>query len=413
VGGTFITSYPAGGVERLSGAVEVADGDLIAVGNTTSPESKGMTGLLVRTDATGNVKWARHTVDSGAPNMSIALEGVFRLDDATIIAVGYRGTRSLIVALDLDGAVQWVRTFGSYEAWLRRGVRTPDGGFVVVGAQLLEQSFGSDALVTKFTADGELVWSRTIAGPLADSFADVAVGTDGSVYAVGTSAVPGTMLDGLIVKLDAVGQPVWTKKWVGAGLDGFNGVATTADGSLVLSASSEPVGADDKGTASVLGITADGALAWAFTASGVGRFSSIAPATDGTVFVAGEASSGTVSGAFFARVSPRGSAMWGRRWDALDGSAIRALIRRQQGGLVAVGSAITGATEQAFMMRLTELGSAAVACDPLAAATPTFGAAAPAFQPATLKSPPGGAANLLALRTLGTAPDVAPPPTCR
>lgn len=152
-----------------------------------------------------------------------------------------------VARLSAAGAINWsVRLTGTYSDSTRSRVAvaetkalmpTPDGGFVVLSRDVLNLYYA-----TKINADGQVVWTRTLAsaatGPRAQLTADaLGVAPDGSLLVVGTYyealsylAVTKLSKDGYIV-----GQ--WRIKFADAGLAAqpvIHRVLNRSDGGFLL-----------------------------------------------------------------------------------------------------------------------------------------------------------------------------------
>ena len=245
---------------------------------------------------------------------------------ATANTEGGRGNGAA-VALDASGASYVVGTFQET---------------MTVGAQTLTAE-GEDAFVIRFDAAGEPDWAVQIGGPGRDVGADVAVGPDGAVYAVGlfdgTASAGGTSItsagssDAFVVQLTAAGGVAWARALGGPAFDTGAGVAASDAGVFVTGGFVETT--DIGGTALTSAgsgdlylarLTPAGAVTWAVQAGGpgsdlalglaahadgsaalVGRFEETAGFGDLSVTSAG------AGDAFVARYDADGQALWAAR----------------------------------------------------------------------------------------------------
>ncbi len=211
------------------------------------------------------------------------------------------------------------RTWGGPDFDLGAGVAlASDGSIYLAGST---HSFGAgdeDIFLVKFAADGSLVWQRTFgtAGQpnlAADEFASgVAVGPDGSVYIAGTSADS----HALLVKFSPDGNLIWQTTWGGANTEFANGVAVASDGNIYLAGftTSFGVGFDN---AFLVKFAPGGSLIWQRTWGGsFSEFGNgLAVASDGSVYVAGEASSFRGNDAFLLKFTSDGTLVWQTDWN--------------------------------------------------------------------------------------------------
>jgi hypothetical protein len=164
-------------------------------------------------------------------------------------------THALFVAVfDSSGEHLWSKGFaaGETEAPFGAGTFDRDGNLIVGGGFQDSIHFGDrarpsagdvDGFVAKLSPDGVLFWAETFGGPGPDAFFEVKVDDLGQVVLGGgfneTAAFGGDPLesaggwDALLVKLDADGQHVWSRRFGGSGLDVILGVGLDVAGTVV------------------------------------------------------------------------------------------------------------------------------------------------------------------------------------
>jgi hypothetical protein len=111
-----------------------------------------------------------------------------------------------------------------------------NGDVVSVGWQ---SSSSYDALITKFSKDGQLLWSNKIQGVGNDFFQTAMITNDGNILCFGTTS--SNDLNGfrggndiLITKFDQQGNIIWTKCHGGSLNEGFFDVVKTYDGNAIM-----------------------------------------------------------------------------------------------------------------------------------------------------------------------------------
>ena len=219
-------------------------------------------------------------------------------------------TLSLQPAAGITPVIQWAQSLGgeSYDSF--RGVAvTSDGSMVAVGfTQSTGGGFGMTngagaAMIAMFDSQGNNEWAKAISELAYGDFESVAIGADGSIYAVG-SAVPAGMDPqvaedsfGLVVKLTPTGDVVWKKTFGGDGQDQFLHVVDMGSGLIVVGQTASTHG-DMPAThgdmdALVASISYDGDLVWAKTYGGTSSdcFNSATAGPDGTIIAVGASAS--------------------------------------------------------------------------------------------------------------------------
>ncbi len=101
-----------------------------------------------------------------------------------------------------------------------------------------------NTFAAKYAPDGSLLWAQRLGGNNANSGPEIAAGSDGSVYVVGsfenTAEIGSFTLtslgddDAYVTKLDADGNIVWAKSFGGTGDDWGNGVAVDGVGNVYM-----------------------------------------------------------------------------------------------------------------------------------------------------------------------------------
>ncbi len=221
-----------GHADTPTDAIETSDGSIVAVGWTQSFGITPYAGWAVKISAAGELLWQK-AMGTDAPSQ---LNGVIEDASGNLILVGVKSTSpsyddAWIVSLSPDGAtVNWQKLIGgtSSSEGATHAALTSDGSIMVSGYTPTASMEGS-ILVMKLTGAGDLTWTRMI--PVGGSIAQghlLAVTHDGGVILPGYEAT-GSMIDGLLVKLDGDGEVAW-RVYVGAeGSDRLAHVTETTD----------------------------------------------------------------------------------------------------------------------------------------------------------------------------------------
>jgi hypothetical protein len=189
---------------------------------------------------------------------------------------------------------KWQRAIGSAEEDNFYGVvHTQDGGFVAAGHTSGWSAGGTDALLAKVDACGNLMWAKNYGGSKDDLFWGVNTTADGGYIAVGASkSWAGTY----VVKTDALGNVQWQNVYGGGGFDFGRRIIQLKDGGYVFITEqytySSQVGKTHKAT--ITKVDSAGALVWVHTYGGGDSVDSegdapfeIVEMDDGTLMVAG------------------------------------------------------------------------------------------------------------------------------
>lgn len=199
-----------------------ADGGFVIAGYSASFGGGGWDVYVIRTDWRGQTLWSR---TYGTPGQTDAALCVQQTDDGGFVVALQEGIGDLL-RLNADGDSLWVGDYGIQAAAVRQ---TADGGFIVAG-----DSMGTCCLV-KTDPRGALLWRHAYpSGEFSRAFAVVEVDDGG--YATGGCAwsVAGSW-DYHIVRAAQNGNPLWERTY-GRLLQEDEGwaICETEDGGFVI-----------------------------------------------------------------------------------------------------------------------------------------------------------------------------------
>ena len=227
--------YGGPGDQRCWGLSQTEDGGYLLAAQTDAGGG-GWDAYLVRTDASGSVRWAR-TV--GGPGDERVFDVEATPDGGAVLA----GTRSsepggerdaYLLRVGAGGEVLWERSYGVPGDDVGHGVvTTADGGFLLTGYGPPPQGGSNDVRLIRTDAGGRVLWERRAGGPSDDRAMMSARTRDGGFLAVGYTLATGGW-DAYAVRVDAEGSVAWTRTFGGAGNDrGVMGLETP-DGGFVI-----------------------------------------------------------------------------------------------------------------------------------------------------------------------------------
>ncbi len=163
-----------------------------------------------------------------------------------------------------DGIVLWTRDLGEGDA-VRAVAADGTSLYAATGPAVELTGTGNRdvAVVTRFTPDGDVVWTRQLDDPTGVDVAALAVAADGGVIATGRSGS-----DAFVARWDAEGNRLWTTPIARAGfLSAGQAIAIAGDGSVAVAGASsgpeQPVpGAAWDDDVLVAALDATGAIRW-------------------------------------------------------------------------------------------------------------------------------------------------------
>lgn len=276
----------------------------------------------------------------------------------------------------------------------------PDGGLVLLGVfcgtadldpgpgvELASSAGEQDVFVVRLGPSRELLWARTLGGPLDDEPLGLATAPDGAVVVAALlrgepDVDPGPAVDlraageggrTAVVRLGADGSTEWARLFEGPSELTVAGLALSTDGSTIVAGAFEGTVDVDPGPAvatrtarggpdaALLWLDREGRLLRDRVLSGFGDEAAraVALAPDGSVRVAGVFSSiidldpaetDLVTGAgqdrqvssgrgdvFVASLDPEGRALWGRRLGGAGDESVEGLVALESGALLVAG----------------------------------------------------------------------------
>ena len=184
----------------------------------------------------------------------------------------------------------WTRAYGGTgDEWARDIIQTEDGGYVIAGFTSSFGSGGNDAQVLKIDSGGDLVWSTIIGGPAEDRVYVLDETNDGGYIAAGRTHSFGVgEADFYLVKLNSLGDTLWTSTYGGTGMERAYAVQQTTDGGYILAGYTASFGAGLEDFYLVK-TDSNGDTLWTQTYGGVGTdwAYSACQTTDGGYILAG------------------------------------------------------------------------------------------------------------------------------
>ena len=120
---------------------------------------------------------------------------------------------------------------------------TSDGGYIMVGQTFSFNSPGGDAYMVKMNANGDTLWTKRFGGAYNDEGYYITANSDGSfVFIVRDSSNVGMDIDTRVIKTDNSGNILWNKVYGGNKKDTPKMIQSTSDGGYIIGAISRSFG---------------------------------------------------------------------------------------------------------------------------------------------------------------------------
>jgi hypothetical protein len=338
----FAKTYGGTYDDRAFSVQQTSDGGYIVAGRTYSFGAGNGDAFLLKTDANGNIIWAK-TYGGAYDDYALSVQ---QTSDGGYIVACYTasfgvGGDVLLIKTDAFGNLQWAKTYGGTGQDGARFVQqTSDGGYIVAG---WTGSFGAggDIFLIKTDTSGNIQWSKTYGGTNGDEAYSVQQTSDGGYIVAGyTDSFGAGSLDIFLIKTDANGDTIWAKTYGGTNYDDAFSVQQTSDGGYIVAGRTWSFGA---GSLDIFLIKTDanGDTIWAKTYGGTGQDGalSVQQTSDGGYIVAGyTASFGAGSfDVFLIKTDANGDTIWDKTYGGTNSDNALHVQRTSDGGYIVAG----------------------------------------------------------------------------
>ena len=114
-------------------------------------------------------------------------------------------------------------------------INTADGGYAFCGYSTSNSAGSDDAYFLKMDAIGNVLWSKTWGGTGKDRAQDIVQTADGGFAIAGYTTSPtAAYYDAFLIRTNGSGDTIWTRRFGTSGFDDANTDVTHPDGGFVL-----------------------------------------------------------------------------------------------------------------------------------------------------------------------------------
>jgi hypothetical protein len=346
----FAKTYGGTSDEGASFVQQTSDGGYIVAGYTYSLGAFEWDIFLIKTDAKGNVQWAKTyggKVYEGASSVRQTADGGYIVAGSTT-SFGAGNGDIFLIKTDANGNIIWAKTYGGANDDRASSVQqTSDGGYIVAGYTAPFRTGTSDIFLIKTDAKGNIQWAKTYAYEGTDYASALSVqqtSYGGYIVAGYTGSIDTGESDIFLIKTDAKGNVQWAKTYGGANDDGASSVRQTADGGYIVAGTTDSFGAGE-GDIFLIKTDANGNIIWAKTYGGANddRASSVQQTSDGGYIVVGQTNSfGTgKSDIFLIKTDAKGNIQWAKIYGGTDYDYASSVQQTSDGGYILSGTTIS------------------------------------------------------------------------
>ena len=173
----------------------------------------GIDGRLTRIDSAGNVVWSQ--------KLAGAVYGLVVASNGDVVATGELGGQLFVARVDAAGTYLWGRTIGGVAADEGNSLIEQGSGFLILGNTSSFGAGGQDLWLVRIDAIGNVLWTKTFGGtgPEGSSYAIIGRQTvsptsdGGALIATNSGSAPLTAEHAVVFKVDAVGSLDWANAY--------------------------------------------------------------------------------------------------------------------------------------------------------------------------------------------------------
>jgi hypothetical protein len=230
--------YTHGGYDKAEAVIQTYDDGFVIVGSTSTWGNGSSDAYIFKIDSAGNCLWSK---TYGTNDIEWA-QDVVETPDSGLAVLGYTngmgagGYDLYLLRLDSLGNLLWDTTYGGSDWDFGYAISlAPDSGFIMAGETYSFGAGNADGWIIKTDGMGAVEWDSTYGGPLNDRLFDVDTIPGGSYAAVGeTESFGAGDYDMWILRLDTIGDTIWTRTKGGLCYDSGQDVLLTVAGDLAV-----------------------------------------------------------------------------------------------------------------------------------------------------------------------------------
>ena len=210
---TFYKVYSGLGYDIGEGVAELPDSSFIVTGSSTSWEGSSQV-YFMKIDSAGVRQWTKHY---GGPESDGASRVLFN-SDLGLYAIGYTNSigsgdyNGLIVKTDQSGNEEWQKSYGEPSAWefLNDGVFGRDSSIIMVGSTQNLSDGDKDVYMLRVDAEGDTIWTKRISNEGEDYATSIAVIQDSLFIVAGSFYCEDSLTQkGFVMKINDAGVVLW------------------------------------------------------------------------------------------------------------------------------------------------------------------------------------------------------------
>lgn len=321
---------------------EVPSGGYIVAGYTADSSVNDTDAFVVRMNISGDTIWTFNY--NGPLSKRDVFYKVINTTDGGFLASGFTNSVTglsddmLYVKLSSSGQIQWVQTYGGTERERAQDLVETIDGYTLVGYTLSPPAQYYDVLVVHIDFSGTVLWTKVIGDSGYDDANTVLKLADGGYLLGGQSNSVNNNYDYFIVRLNSIGDTLWTKHFGGLSTDNIESVIAVTGGYVFAGSANSPVTGDD---GYMFKTDTSGNVLWSQTFGGTmpDDFHRVSATSDGGYVLSGTtSSSGPIDpNMWLVKTDSNGDTLWTRTFGADNHDHGYSAIQTSDGGYVICG----------------------------------------------------------------------------
>jgi len=366
---TFQKIY--GGVLNSQGSCvrQTNDGGYIIVGNTASYGAGNKDVYLIKTNNYGDTLWSK---TYGGINGDEGSEVQQTTDGGYIIvgvtaSFGAGGNDVYLIKTDSIGDTLWSKTYGNtfYDAGTSIK-QTTDGGYIIIGYTLNSSNYYSHVIIIKTNSIGDTMFTKILHVNNFDAGNSIEQTIDGGYIIVGyTGDNPPEHV--YLIKLKPDMDTAWTKIYSGANMDFGNSVQQTTDGGYIIAGGTNSFGAGGNDIY-LIKIDSIGDTLFTKTYGGTGddEASSVKQTSDGGYIISGITNSFGSGGydIYLVKTDSLGDTLWTRTFGGTGDDIAYSVQQTNDTGYIIVGYTYSfgGSYPKIYLIKTDSFGNVTQGC---------------------------------------------------
>ena len=324
----FVTTI--GGPYRDFGTSVVQGENFVVLGWSQNLTNGSYDIFASKFDDEGNLIWGKAYSGSKReqPEKVIFTDDNSYLLSGTTESYGFGGNEVFLVKIDVDGNLQWARSIGTTgDEYARTSTQLSDGNYLVGGFSSEYGPGWNSLLLSKFTSNGELLWSRTFGSEGGDRVRSLVKDNGGGFFAAGS-------YDGwsysFLSKFNGSGFPEWTVSFDAS----LESLVKSLDGNIYVT------GQTNNDDLFVMKFNNTGGLKWAKTFGGTENdigYSITQLDGEGLIVTGKTYSFGADSQGVILKYDTEGDLIWSKVLGGSDSDYLESVSATSDGGFIITG----------------------------------------------------------------------------